>query len=134
MPAVKGADVIRRRLRLIRRNVKAEVAAQLDDSADDLLTRARGLAPQLEGDLIASGIIKKRRFREAVSRTIFFDSPYAVVRHEDFYNLGPVSSVKASPDGPVGRKYLSRPYEANHPRYVKEIGAAVNRAIRQSLR
>ena len=131
---VRGGDVIRRRLRLIRRNVKAEVARELDDVADDLLTRARGLAPQLEGDLIGSGIIKKRRAREAVSRTIFFDSPYAVVRHEDFYNLGPVSSVKASPDGPIGRKYLSRPFEANHPRYVKEIGRAVDRAIRQSLR
>lgn len=131
---VHGGAAIRRRMRLIRRNVKAEVVRELDDAADDLLLRARGLAPQLSGDLIASGIIKKRRAREAVSRTIFFDSPYAVVRHEDVYNLGPISSVKASPDGPIGRKYLSRPFEANRRRYEEGIRDAMRRAMRQSLR
>lgn len=131
---VHGRKTIEKRSRTIQRNVKAEVSRQLDENADDLLSRAQGLAPQLEGDLIASGIIKKRRFRAAVSRTVKFTSPYAVVRHEDFYNLGPVSEVKKSPDGRIGRKYLSRPFRKNRARYQKEIGNAIDRAIRGSLR
>lgn len=135
MPArVIGGTVIRRRLKLIRRNVLAEMARELDDAADDLLTRARTLAPQLTGALIASGKIKKRRARQAVSRTIWFDCPYAVVRHEDVYNLGPISSRKSSPEGPIGRKYLSRPFERHAPRYRDNLANAVNRAMRQSLR
>ena len=131
---VHGRKQIAGRSKIVQRNVKAEVARALDDAADDLLSRAQGLAPQLEGDLIASGIIKKRRGKADVSRTIKFTEPYAVVRHEDFYNLGPVSEVKKSPDGPIGRKYLTRPFRKNQRRYQKEIGEAIDRAIRQNLR
>lgn len=132
--AVKGAAVIRRRMRLITRNVREEVAVGLDAAAEDLRRRAQGLAPQLEGDLIGSAKIRQKGRKDVVSRTIYFDSPYAVVRHEDFYNLGPVSSVKKSPDGAIGRKYLSRPFEANQRRYTREIGESIDRALRQSVR
>lgn len=131
---VRGGDAIRRRLKTIRRNVRREVAFALDDASDDLLSRARQLSPQLTGFLIGSGIIAKRRAREVIGRTIFFDAPYAVVRHEDVYNLGPISSQKSSPDGPIGRKYLSRPFEKHNPRYQREIRDAIERGIRLSLR
>lgn len=131
---VHGAAVIKRRLRLIARNVRDEVRTALDEAAEDLLFRARLLAPQLEGELIDSGKIARHRSRGVEARTISFGTPYAVVRHEDFYNLGPISSVKSSADGPVGRKYLSRPFERHSPRYFEEIGDAVERGIRQSLR
>lgn len=131
--SASGAKVISRRMRLITRNVKAEVVVALDDAADDLLSRARQLAPQLTGELIGSGDVRKRRATEVISREVFFRAPYAVVRHEDHYNLGPISSLKSSPDGPVGRKYLSRPLEIHRRRYVGEIGAAVRRGLRASL-
>ncbi len=121
-------------MRLIVRNVRAEVAQALDEASEDLLSRGRQLAPQLSGQLIASGAITGRRTRDVVSRIVFFEAPYAVVRHEDFYNLGPISSVKSSPDGPIGRKYLQRPFEAHSGTYQKMIGAAVRRGIRLSLR
>jgi len=121
-------------MRLIVRNVRAEAIVALDAAAEDLLSRAQQLAPQLSGEMIGSGDIKRRGRKDLVSRTIYFTSPYAVRRHEDFYNLGPISSMKTSPDGPVGRKYLSRPFEAHRDRYHREIGHAMRRALRQSLR
>jgi hypothetical protein len=131
---VLGADVVKRRMKLITRNVRREVGVRLDQSAKDLLLRARGLSPQLEGFLIGAGDILKRGNRNVVKRIVFFDSPYAVIRHEDVYNLGPISSLKKSPDGPIGRKFLSRPFQAQGPRYIREIGEGVNLALRQSVR
>lgn len=132
--AVHGKAVIVRRMRLIVRNVKEEVEVALDEAAEDLRGRANALAPQLSGDLILSAEIKAHDTKTLSSRTIYYDSPYAVVRHEDFYNLGPISSVKKSPDGPIGRKYLSRAFERHNPRYQTELGNAVNRGMRQSVR
>lgn len=131
---VHGGAVIRRRMRKIVRNVRAEVIVALDEAAEDLLSRADQLAPQLSGEMIGSGDIAGYQSRHLISRTIFYASPYAVRRHEDFYNLGPISSLKRSPDGEVGRKYLSRPFEAHNARYQREIGDAIGRAIRQSVR
>jgi len=132
--ATTGAKVIKRRMRLIVRNVRDEISEALDEAAEDLRGRSQGLAPQLEGDLIGSAEIKSHRKKNLESRKIFYDSPYAVVRHEDFYNLGPVSSVKKSPDGPIGRKYLSRPFDRNKARYKDELANAMRRGIRQSMR
>lgn len=127
--AASGARVIKERLRRIARNVRAEITIELDQVADDLLERANGLAPQLSGDLILSGAIARRGSRDVVSRTVFYDQPYAVVRHEDFYNLGPISSLKRSPDGPIGRKYLERPFVAQRDNYQERLGRAVSRAL-----
>ncbi|MCP4868278.1 MAG: hypothetical protein GY898_06120 [Proteobacteria bacterium] len=129
-----GAAAISRRMKIIERNARREMIHQLDENADDLLSRARQLAPQLSGELIESGTIRKRGSRKLVSRTIVFTACHAVRRHEDFYQLGPISSTKSSPDGPIGRKFLERPFEAHKDDYYKSQGAAVARALRQSLR
>lgn len=129
-----GAAAISRRLKIIERNARREMLQALDDAADDLLSRARQLAPQLSGDLIDSGHIRKRGSKHLVSRTIVFDECYAVRRHEDYYQLGPISATKSSPDGPIGRKFLERPFDMHKDRYYEEQGKAVARALRQSLR
>lgn len=134
MPKVQGGDVAKRRMRIIARNVHKEVVVRLDRSAVDLLSRARGLAPQLEGFLILSAHIIRRGNQHTAKRIIVFDSPYAVVRHEDTYNLGPISSQKSSPDGFIGRKFLSRPFEQHSAFYVNDIGKGVALALRQSVR
>lgn len=121
-------------MKVITRNVRREVAVRLDQSADDLLLRARGLSPQLTGALIGSGAIARRGNRDVVKRIIYFDTPYAVRMHEDRYNLGPISSIKSSPDGPIGRGYLRRPFDANSRDYIANIGAGVRLALRQSVR
>lgn len=132
--AVHGGPEIQRRMRIIVRNVRKAVAVALDDAADDLLARAQQLAPQLEGDLIESGIIKKRGSLDVLRRWVVFTACHAVRRHEDFYSLGPISALKSSPDGPIGRKYLSRPFWLHKDRYHKEIERAMSGALRQSVR
>jgi hypothetical protein len=134
VPGVTGGAAIKRRLRVISRNVHAEMGVRLDQAAKDLLSRARGLAPQLSGELIGDGDILRRGNKTVHRRVVFFDSPYAVVRHEDVYNLGPISSIKSSPDGAIGRKFLSRPFERQSKNYEKSIAAGVRLALRQSVR
>lgn len=135
MPArVLGGRVVKQRMKLIARNVHREMGVRIDQNALDLLGRARGLAPQLDADLILSGDVVRRGNQSVHKRVVFFDSPYAVRRHEDRYKLGPVSSVKQSPDGPIGRKYLSRPLKRQQRHYIKHLKEGVKLALRQSLR
>jgi hypothetical protein len=131
---VTGNEVIGRRLRLIRRNAVRAVAVGLDFAADDLRQRAEGLAPQLEGFLIGSAAIQRRGNQNAQKRVVFFDTPYAVRMHEDTYNLGPVSRLKQSPDGPIGRKYLERPFRAQVAGYNRAIAETIRKSLRQSVR
>ncbi len=134
MPA-KGEKQIRKRLRIAARNAQAAMDQSIQDSAEDLLSRARVMAPQLSGDLILSGDIRKTRGAGgATGRIVFFDEPYAVIRHEDVYNLGPISRTKSSPDGPIGRKYLERPFRNHQARYVKDARDAVLASLRRTFR
>jgi hypothetical protein len=122
-------------MRAIQRNVREAAAQQSDENADDLLTRARAMAPQLSGEMMEDSQVIGRDRKDSVLRTVVFSSVYAVRRHEDIYNLGPVSTAKSpSPDGPVGRKYLESPFNNNIQRYMKLVGTAVSKAIRMSVR
>lgn len=132
--AVSGATVIRKRFKTIVRNVRAGAAVNVQHVAEDIVERSNLMAPQLSGEMIGTAKIKPRDRRDVISRTIFYDSPYAVRRHEDFYNLGPISSLKQSPDGPVGRKYLQTPFEKHRDRYIRQIGNGVRDDVRRSLR
>jgi len=122
-------------MRLLARNAKGAMEQSIQDSAEDLLSRARVMAPQLSGDLILSGGIRKApSIGGAVGRIVFFDEPYAVIRHEDTYNLGPISRTKSSPDGPIGRKYLQQPYDNHKARYIRDARNAVAKSFRRTLR
>lgn len=132
--AAGGGLIIKSRMKKIARNVHREVAERLDQNAEDLLMRARGLAPQLESHLIGSGDFLRRGNKTTHKRIVFFDIDYAVVRHEEFYNLGPVSSMKRSPDGTIGRKFLERPFKAQFAKYRDNIAEGIQLALRQSVR
>lgn len=130
--AVKGVPELESRLRLIVRNVGEAIAQTIDDDAHDLLGRAQDLSPQLSGDHINSG---KVFVTGSVTRSVGFNEPYSVFLHEGRYNLGPVSSRKPpTEDGGVGREYLLRPFENQKARYIKNVGRAVNDAVRRSVR
>jgi hypothetical protein len=112
----------------------------MDDVANDLLDRAIALAPQLSGDLVNDALVRRLDTRNRFARAVEFGPPgsastaYAKVRHEEFYNLGPISSVKpGTADGAVGRKYLERPFNRHARRYIEEVGRAVERSLRRSL-
>ena len=130
--SVRGRKELEKRFAVIKRNVEEAVEQQLDDNADDLLNRSNGLSPQLTGAHINSGKVHRP---SAFVRIVAYDKPYAVFLHESRYRLGPVSRLKpGTPDGRVGRRYLSRPYEKRKKIYTDLIGKAVVKAVNQSVR
>lgn len=134
---VLGADLLNRRLAAFAKRIpEVGVTRGLDLSAADLLERSANLAPILTGDLIRSGrIIRQRRGRGRIVRIISYGTDHAVFTHEGFYRLGPVSSRKpATSDGPVGRKYLERPFRIHSKRYVELIRSEAEKAINQGRR
>jgi len=117
--------------------VSEAIEQAMDDAANDLLDRSVALAPQLSGDLVNDALVRKFDTRNRFARAVEFGPPgspstaYAKVRHEDFYNLGPISSIKpGSDDGAVGRKFLERPFNLHARRYIDDVGRAVESALR----
>lgn len=133
--AVVGTRQLRRNIKLVRRAVEKGANDELDRIAIDLRDRARALAPQLEGDLVESIQIAARKSKRVSARVVFSKSPYAVRRHESFYNLGPISSRKPSTkDGAVGRKYLERPYVRSRKANIERVRRRVARELTRALR
>jgi hypothetical protein len=131
---------VARNLRRIRQEVKEAISQAMDDVANDLLDRSIALAPQLSGDLVNDARVVSLDTGNTFSRAVEYGPPgspstaYAKVRHEDVYNLGPISSIKpGSEDGPVGRKFLERPFNRHAKRYIEEVGREVERALRTGL-
>ncbi len=115
----------------------------MDKNAEDLLSRAVALSPQLTSELLGSGAIDSDDPRGSAGgvfvRTVHFGSgesePYALKMHEGTYNLGPVSRSKPpTGDGPIGRKFLQRPYDRHKQRYIKEIARITELSIQRSIR
>ena len=133
MPRVKGAAEVKRRFRKLPREIFGAVDEVLENDALELLGRGNALVPELTRDLLLSGNIETKRRGGSVQFVIFYDEPYAVRRHEDEYNLGPVSSVKSgTQDGPVGRKYLSRPFENMKRRIInRDVPRAILRGAKR---
>lgn len=142
--AVKGGKIIQDRLKKIQKNLRTAVSQQMDKNAEDLLSRSGALVPQLTGELRSDAKITKKDPGKAggvFSRTISYGntkpaSDYTLFIHEDTnYRLGPVSRAKpGTADGPVGRKFLSRPFDAHRREYLKEIGRITELSIQRSVR
>ncbi len=136
MPKVKGGKKIGRRFRKLPREIFAEVDATLENDALELLGRANALVPELERPLLLSGGIDSQKSSAKLTFAISYDTPYAIIRHEDEYELGPISAGKSgTQDGPVGRKYLSRPFENMKRRIVqRDVPRAIIRGEKRAIR
>lgn len=130
MAVLTGDDVVIKKLERIRAGVNAAVKEELSDIANDILSDSRDIAPQLTGLLIASSGVDTGDRRDRFARSIFYDTPYAVIQHEGVFNPGPITVQKPG----AGRKYLQRAYEARRPQMVNRLGKAVERALRLALR
>ncbi len=130
MAEVKGGDAIRRRLRLISKNVVSFIGAEMDDIAQEILEESRRNAPQLTGRMIATAGWDKEDFADAFRRSVFYREDYAVFQHEGFFNPGPITATKPN----AGRKFLQRAYTARVRGLPARIGRAVERSLRVSLR
>lgn len=99
-------------------------------------TRAVLNAPILEGPL-RRGIKRTKvqvRPGKGIGGEVYVRAgvPYAMRRHEEIYNLGPVS--RQQPDtveGGVGRKYISRIFRFHKNRYDKLVVGSLNKVVLQ---
>ena len=132
MPRVLGVPALLAALRRIGTAVGLETEVVLDNAARELLGRSVALAPELTRRLILSAKITKVTTPSGSARVVSFDTPYAVIRHEDFYELGPISTRKApTEDGTPGRKYLERPFNTMNPDIQRKLAEAVTRAAKK---
>ncbi len=123
MGAINGEKALRRRLALLVERLPIATAIRLDNAAQLIRGRAVAIAPELTRKLILSSKVTKRDSQNRAIRVVSFDTDYAVVRHEDFYELGPISSAKSpTQDGPPGRKYLERPFKKSLKEIQRDIG------------
>ena len=133
--AVEGVEQTRRNLRRVSRAVIDAMNDALEDGAGVFLSQARDFAPQLTGQLIRdSGVSSVRRGRNVEGRriktfSIFFGNgpsrAYAVLQHERRFNPGPITRSKPG----AGRKYLSRAFDKQKRKVIRQIGRDVERAI-----
>lgn len=111
------------------REVEARIAEALNriegasneavrDVCFDLLGRSVELAPIEDGELRGSGKVEFEEDGNKLVGTVSFNTPYAVVQHEEMsYN---------HPQGGQA-KYLEQPYQQNAERYVRHIADSVRR-------
>lgn len=128
--AVSGQVVILRNLTRIRIGVNEAIEAELSEIANDVLTNSRDICPQLTGRLIRSAGIDSADREDIFVRSVFYDTPYAVIQHEGVFNPGPVTASKPG----AGRKYLQRAYEALLPEMQLRISKRTELALTQLLR
>ncbi len=127
---IQSQKRLQRRLeRIIKQTGPAAVRAMNLISAD-LLERSANVAPILRGDLIRSArITKAGSTKNRIRRQVSYGTDHAIFTHEGSYQLGPVSRLKpATQDGPVGRKYLARPFNIHSARYSAFVRGAAKRA------
>jgi hypothetical protein len=110
-----GAQV-RARLQQIERAGRAGAGRGLFLAGEHLLGEARDLAPHEEGDLARSGETSQSGLRVAVS----FDTPYAVVQHED---------MTLRHDEGRTAKYLEKPMNAGRDTFGQIVATSVRREI-----
>jgi len=114
-------------------NEKALAAAEagMQEVTADLLRVSTALAPQLTGDLMATGTREVERHGTVVEGTVSFSTPYALRRHEENYKPGPITANKPMIDGmKPGRKYLEQPLKKYSRKYVEHIAEKVKEALR----
>lgn len=135
-PRVTGADVIRKRLRKIVRNVGDAVAEEMDDVASELLTASRDQAPQLTGEMIRTAKIKRSNARRAgrFVRTVKYTEEYAPIQHEKRHHPGPVTAARLGDTYGIAIKFLSHPFGMMKRTIPRRLARVVEKAIRQSVR
>ncbi len=122
-------QIQKRILRIVQAEGPATVRA-MNAVAADLLERSANLAPILRGDLIRSGRVTRTGSKKGVvRRQVSYGTDHAIFTHEGSYQLGPVSRLKpTTADGPVGRKYLARPFNLHARRYDEFVLSAMKAA------
>ncbi len=128
----KGAKELINKLRRIRVAVPRRVEQVMLGQALELQARSIAVAPELTRKLVLSSRVTREQRSGRVALGVSYDTPYAVIRHEDFYSPGALSRAKTpTEDGDAGRKYLERPFNNMLDQIQAKIGDAVLDAARE---
>lgn len=129
--ALLGKEVVKRRLRLIQRNVGDAVAEGMDELAADILSLSNDFAPQLTGEMIrTSGTDSDDTGADRFRRSVFYTVPYAIWQHEEVFNAGPITASKPN----AGRKFLTRAFNQLVGKGIRNVGREIERTLRITLR
>lgn len=101
--------------------VGAACADAVRRACEDLLRQSRNEVPYDQGDLSNSGKVTVVRRDDEVEGAVSFDTPYAVVQHED--------PTLQHQDGRKA-KYLGDPLRENAPRYHTYVANRVRRNLK----
>lgn len=119
-----GRDLLRRRIDQAIRQNERKIRNALSAIGDVAVEETSLRTPFLEGHLTVSIVKDLGRDSDGelcVAVKVPGNSPaaaYAVARHEDYYEIGPLSAEKQMRTGvEVGRKYMARGVEAGIPKY-----------------
>ncbi|WP_027368957.1 hypothetical protein [Desulfocurvibacter africanus] len=130
-------DEARRKLKAFERKSEQDILKAMQKVEAAALEEAVKRAPIDEGNLQLSLQSKTEvRFRAYVAIVyVATNSPasdYALVMHEDDYELGPLSQQKqaALPGVRVGHKYLERAFTEEKAKYVKILETELKEAFR----
>ena len=135
MAAVEGGAAIRRRLRIISKNVGRFIDDEMDDIAQEILAESRKLAPQDTGKMISTAGWDKDDTLESFRRSVFYKEDYAPIQHEGLIRGRPIQPGPGTRSKPgAGRKFLQRAYNAKVRDIPRRVGKAVERGLRVSLR
>ena len=128
--ALLGKEVVQRRLRIIQRNVNDAIAEAMDDFATDIHVLSNDLAPQLSGEMIRQSGTDSDDSGNRFRRSVFYSLGYAVWQHEEVFNPGPITVTKPG----AGRKFLQRAFDRNVQKGIRNVGRAIGRSLRITLR
>ena len=125
-----GKEIVKRRLRIIQRNVNEAVEQSMDDLATDIHSLSNDLAPQLTGEMIRQSGTDSDDSGTRFRRSVFYSLAYAIWQHEEVFNPGPITAGKPG----AGRKFLQRAFDRNVQKGIQDVGRAIGRSLRITLR
>lgn len=134
---VTGTALIKKRLKLIDRNVAHATMQELDDIAEDLLNMSRDEAPRDTDKMIGTADTDSEDRRRAGSfkRSVFYKMEYAIYQHELVFRPGEKTQRYLGGSSPgIGRYFLSMPFLKIKPTVRPRLAKVIRKAIAQSVR
>lgn len=137
---VKGVEQLTKSFQDLRTRLVVSVFDYITKVVEHVISRAAVNAPILSGDLRAAltGFIdgvpisqaKPNPKADKIEGKVVDTMAYALRMHEDFYNLGPISSIQPdTPEGGVGRKYISRVVQYHLAKYEQGLQQVVKAVL-----
>jgi hypothetical protein len=136
---VIGVDLLAKELQS---KIDEIVSEALFDYMDDLSEVSSAFAPKKTGQLETTYIADVKRMKHGWRGRVTFramngDFNYAIVMHEGFYNLGPISRTKPGGSSKygmvsqeVGRRYLGGPFEQLVNPYMMDLAKRIATQLR----